>query len=91
MQYRFLADNEAKLRTAEITDADKHTLMWDYANFRTVEGQLFPMDMLASLCDHKLSIWFNKVEINTPVDLKFIIPEGYERVTPEQILKALSQ
>ena len=61
MQYRFLADNEAKLRTAEITDADKHTLMWDYANFRTVEGQLFPMDMLASLRDHKLSIRFNKV------------------------------
>lgn len=91
MQYRFLADNEAKLRTTEITDADKHTLMWDYTNFRTVEGQLFPMDMLASLRDHKLSIRFNKVEINTPVDLKFIIPEGYERVTPEQILKALSQ
>ena len=91
IHYRFLADNEAKLRTTEITDADKHTLMWDYTNFRTVEGRLFPMDMLASLRDHKLSIRFNKVEINTPVDLKFIIPEGYERVTPEQILKALSQ
>lgn len=91
IQYRFLADNEAKLRTTEVTDADQHTLTWDYTNFRTVEGRLFPMDMLASLRDNKLSIRFNKVELDTPVDLKFTIPDGYERVTPEQILKALTR
>ncbi len=89
IEYRFTTDRQAKLCTTEIADGSRYSLTWDYTNFHTVDGRLFPMNMLALLRENKLFIHFNGVEVDTPVEMSFHIPPTYEQVLPEQILKML--
>lgn len=96
LQYLFSADQDEKLHAARITDNADHTLQWNYANFRMVDNQYFPMKMDGTLFTKKnaansLALNYSRVEINTPLQLKFAIPSGYERVTLAQLLKLLER
>lgn len=90
MQYRFTTDREARLCSTEIDDGNRHSLTWLYTSFdRMDDGRIFPTDMNVSIDENKLSIHFNKIEFDRPVEMSFSIPENYERVRPEQIMKLL--
>lgn len=91
LEYLFSADQDEKLYSAKITDMADYTLQWDYTNFKAVENQLFPMKMngyLSTKNDSKNSITLNysRIEIDTPLDLKFTIPSGYQRVNFSQVM-----
>ena len=44
------------------------------------------MDMEAEVDEHKkLSIEFNNVDIDAPVEMSFPIPNKYQRIVPKQL------
>lgn len=91
LQYLFSADQEEKLYAAKITDNTDYTLQWDYTNFKTVDHQHFPMKMngilYAKNTNNSITLNYSRIEVNTPLNMQFTIPSGYERVTFSQIAK----
>lgn len=91
LQYLFSADQDEKLFAAKITDNNDYTLQWDYTSFRAVDHQHFPMKMNGILhaknTNNSITLNYSRVEVNTPLNMQFTIPSGYERVTLSQIAK----
>lgn len=92
LEYLFSADRDEKLYAAKITNTSDYTLQWDYTNFRAIENQFFPMKINGNLSTknsskNSITLNYSRIEIDTPLDLKFTIPSGYERVSFSQILK----
>ena len=57
-----------------------------YSRFRSIGGRHFAMDMEADVDEHKkLSIEFNNVDIDAPVEMSFPIPNKYQRIVPKQL------
>jgi hypothetical protein len=92
-QYSFMADREEKLFASEITDlSSQQTLHWDYADFRPVGTQLFPMKISAGwFVEDKskgaLSVNYSRIDPDVAVEINSAAPSGYERVNFSQILK----
>jgi hypothetical protein len=94
--YVFRADGEEKLLSTSVTDkSEQFALQWLYTDFRMTDGQPFPMLMDIQLLDKgspvgQMKIYFSKIQTTTPVKIDTSIPDKYERVTFEQILKGLT-
>lgn len=85
VSYDFSTDNHARLIDTEII-CPFVELHWSYSRFRTISGRPFPMDMEAEVDEHKnLSIEFNNVDIDAPVEMSFPIPNKYQRIVPKQL------
>ena len=85
VSYDFSTDNHARLIDTEII-CPFVELHWSYSRFRTIGGRPFPMDMEAEVDEHKkLSIEFNNVDIDAPVEMSFPIPNKYQRIVPKQL------
>ncbi|MDR1103314.1 MAG: DUF4292 domain-containing protein [Tannerella sp.] len=96
-QYSFTAGRDRKLYASRMIDtASEHTLYWDYADFRSVGTQLFPMKIQAGWSDGEeskgaLSVNYSHIDTDVPVEIKPVIPSGYERVSLSQIRKMFEQ
>lgn len=85
VSYDFSTDNHARLIDTEII-CPFVELHWSYSSFRTISGRPFPMDMKAEVDEReKLSIEFNNVDIDAPVEMSFPIPNKYQRIVPKQL------
>jgi len=93
--YTFKAGANEKLLSTNIENtSNNQTLSWDYNDFQTVNKQQFPLKMTARLSEgNKIqgtaTLTFSSTEIDSPLKTDFIIPNGYERVTSEEIIKLL--
>ena len=88
--YHFDTDNHARLTATEITYPFVE-LHWSYTKFRTISGHPFPMDMEAEVDERKkLSIEFNNVNMDGPVEMNFPIPDNYRRITLQQLWSIIS-
>ena len=94
--YTFTADAEEKLLSTNIEDmSGNNTLNWTYSNFQNINNQRFPMRMTAHLTsgDNTRGVavfTFSTPEINTPLNMDFNIPSGYNKVKLEQIINSLT-
>ncbi|MCC8143163.1 MAG: DUF4292 domain-containing protein [Tannerellaceae bacterium] len=94
--YTFFADGEEKLLSTHISDETKiHGVLWDYADFRVVDDQIFPMQMTVRVLAEGvkrggMNISYSRIQRNIPVKMDFSIPDKYNRITFEQILKSFS-
>ncbi|MDR1676587.1 MAG: DUF4292 domain-containing protein [Tannerella sp.] len=92
-QYSFTTGRDWKLYASRMVDtASEHALYWDYADFRPVGAQLFPMKIHAGWTDGKetqsaLSVNYSHIDADVPVEIRPVIPAGYERVNLSQIRK----
>lgn len=95
--YVFKADGEEKLLSTNVSDPSKrYALQWSYADFRPTENQVFPMLMEVMALDNgspagEIKFYFSRVRQNIPVNPDFSIPEKYERISFEEIIKELSK
>ena len=95
LHYTFIADTDARLCATEINDtASSYAMDCNYKNFRAVDQQLFPMDMLIRLhtedrAQHTLSFQFSRVEVDVPLETNFPVPANYQRVSLQQILHSI--
>jgi hypothetical protein len=95
--YLFMAGGDGKLLSTQISAPEnKYILSWKYSDFRLNAGRMFPMQMNASLTANGVSkgsveMHFNKIQVNTPLTMEFLIPAKYQRITLAQIIKSLSQ
>lgn len=95
--YLFMAGGDGKLLSTQISAPEnKYILSWKYSDFRLNTGRMFPMQMNASLTANGVSkgsveMHFNKIQVNTPLTMEFLIPAKYQRITLAQIIKSLSQ
>ena len=94
--YTFTADGEGKLLSTRIDEpTGQYTLQWDYADFRLAGNEKsFPMKMDVHL--HKtgdalarISLYFSRVQNDVPVKMDFSIPSKYQRISWQQIMRAL--
>ena len=94
--YTFTADGEGKLLSTRIDEPrSQYTLQWDYADFRLAGNEKsFPMKMDVHL--HKtgdalarISLYFSRVQNDVPVKMDFSIPSKYQRISWQQIMRAL--
>ncbi|MDR2765182.1 MAG: DUF4292 domain-containing protein [Tannerella sp.] len=96
-QYSFTAGRDRKLYASQIVDtASGHALHWDYTDFRPVGAQLFPMKIQAGWIDGEqtkgaLSMNYLHIDTNVPVEIRPVIPSGYERVNLSQIRRMIEQ
>jgi len=97
MQYAFSADSNEKLCATEIRDAyTNYMLNCSYENFRAVNRQLFPMDIKIRLftennTQNALFLNFSRIEIDTPLEMNFTVPNNYRRVSLQEILNSIEQ
>ena len=93
--YTFLADSDEKLLSTKIeNNPRKQKLTWEYANFQTINNQLFPTKMIARLTSDDqvqgtTTLTFSQPEINGPVSIAFTVPSEYNRVRLEQLIQSL--
>lgn len=93
--YTFMADGEGKLFSTSVSEpSDRYSLQWSYNDFRLVGERLFPMKMEVQVMAEGsskggLSLFFSRIQTNTPLKLEFSIPSKYKRVTLDQIIKSL--
>lgn len=91
--YTFLADGEEKLLSTHITnDTESYALQWIYKDFRLNDKQPFPMMMDANIYTDNtfrggITINFNRIQTNIPVQVEASIPDKYRRITLADILK----
>lgn len=94
--YTFCVNSDSKVYSTSLSEPSGHYgLQWDYADFRQVKEQFFPMKMdikwiKERVSQGKITIAFSRVETDVPVKMDFSIPSGYKRITLAQILKSLS-
>ena len=97
LQYAFSADRNEKLSATEIRDTfSNFTLHCNYDNFRSVDRQLFPMNINFRLLTENnaqsaLSLGFSRVEVDAPFEMNFPIPPNYRRVTLQEVLYSIEQ
>ena len=97
LHYAFIADRNEKLFSAEIRDElSNYTLYCNYDNFRSVDHQLFPMNIHFRLhtgnnVQSALSLGFSRVEVDTPLEMNFPIPANYRQVSLQEILNSVEQ
>ncbi|MCC8171112.1 MAG: DUF4292 domain-containing protein [Parabacteroides sp.] len=95
--YRFSVDRENKLTDTYVSDkSGRYALQWRYADFRVTGQQLFPMRMDVQVTDNgaekgKIEFYFNKIDVDKPVNPDFSIPAKYNRVTFEEVVKLLTR
>ena len=93
--YTFVADGDERLLSTRIeNDPQKQKLTWEYANFQTINNQLFPTKMTAHLMSGNqvqgtAILTFTSPEINRPLSIDFTVPSGYSRVRLEQLIQSL--
>jgi hypothetical protein len=96
-QYSFTTGNDRKLYASRIVDTDsEHALHWDYADFRPVGTQFFPMKIHAGWMEGEetksaLSVNYSQIDTEVPVEIRPVIPAGYERVNLSQVRKMFEQ
>ncbi|MDR1336842.1 MAG: DUF4292 domain-containing protein [Tannerella sp.] len=96
-QYSFTAGRDRKLYASRMIDtASEHALYWDYADFRSVGTQLFPMKIQAGWSDGEksrgaLSVNYSQIDTDVTVEMKPVIPPGYGRVSFSQIRRMFEQ
>lgn len=94
--YTFIANANGNIITTNINDSDdKYNMAWDYKDFRTNNGKVFPMKMDIGLSENgaskgKISMDFSRMQLDTPLKLEMSIPSKYKQITLQQILKSLS-
>jgi len=97
LQYAFTADSNEKLSVTEIRDISTQLIIkCMYENFRSVDRQLFPMNINMSLfAENKpqgsLALNFSRVEIDAPLEMSFPIPANYRRASLQEILSSIEQ
>ena len=95
LAYTFQADGEEKLLSTHVTDkSEKHELQWLYTDFQLEGGQPFPMLVNVSFSNEKfkqggLKISFNRIQSDIPLVISNPIPDKYQKVTFEELIKAL--
>jgi hypothetical protein len=96
-QYSFTTGNDRKLYASQIVDTDsEHALHWNYDDFRPVGTQFFPMKIHAGWMEGEetksaLSVNYSQVDTKAPVEIRPVIPAGYERVNLAQVRKMFEQ
>ncbi len=97
LQYSFTADSNEKLSATEIRDISTQLIInCMYDNFRSVDRQLFPMNIgIRLFAENKpqgsLALNFSRVEIDTPLEMNFPIPANYRRASLLEILNSIEQ
>ncbi|MDR0536503.1 MAG: DUF4292 domain-containing protein [Tannerellaceae bacterium] len=93
--YSFIAERSLKLLSANISDAaSQYNLKWQYSDFKTIDGQSFPMQMAMQLDDNdnvalSVKISFSRIQTNLPITPDFTIPKNYKRVNLAELAKNL--
>lgn len=96
LRYTFRADGEEKLLSALIEEpSDRYSLRWSYEDFRLIGEQVFPRLMDVRLLDGGASkggasLYFSRIQIDSPVTMDFPLSSKYERVTLEQVLRMIT-
>lgn len=94
--YRFIADGEGKLLSADISDAsNRYALQWAYADFRLVNDHPFPMVMNIEVFKdgHATGggdLHFSRIQTNVPLNMEFSIPSKYKRITFAKVMKSIN-
>jgi len=97
LQYAFTADSNEKLSVTEIRDISTQLIIkYMYENFRSVDRQLFPMNINMRLfAENKpqgsLALNFSRVEIDAPLEMSFPIPANYRQASLQEILSSIEQ
>lgn len=95
--YLFMAGSDGKLLSAQISAPEnKYILSWKYSDFSLNAGKLFPMQMEVDLTANGIAkgsveMHINKMQVNIPLTMEFVIPAKYQRISLAQIIKSLSQ
>lgn len=96
LRYRFTVDREGKLISTQVEEGSgQQGLSWLYADFRTVQQQIFPHRMTCELFSKgtsqgKIQMDYTRIQQDTPLNMSFSIPAKYTRVTFAQIIQAIS-
>ena len=97
LHYAFTADANEKLSATEIRDEFlNYTLHCRYDNFRSVDRQLFPMNIHFRLLTENnpqgsLALSLSRVEVDTLLAMNFPIPANYRQVSVQEILYSIEQ
>ena len=97
LHYAFSADRNEKLSATEIRDeSSNYILHCNYADFRSVDRQLFPMNIHFRLYTENnpqgaLSLSLSRVEVDAPLEMNFPIPANYRQVSLQEILHSIEQ
>ena len=92
--YTFTADAEEKLLSTHASDEkEQYALNWEYADFRAVEEQLFPMLMDVNILKEGSSVGgmkisYSRIQLNEPIKANFNISAKYRRITFAEMLKS---
>ena len=92
--YTFTADAEEKLLSTHASDEkEQYALNWEYADFRAVEEQLFPMLMDVNILKEEnsvggMKISYSRIQLNEPIKANFNISAKYRRITFAEMLKS---
>jgi len=93
--YAFTADANVRLCETEIKGSSSpYVLNCNYSNFRPTNQQFFPVNIKISLqtedqAQYALSLQFSNVEVDAPLEMNFVIPANYQRVSLQQILQSI--
>ncbi len=74
-----------KINSQQIKQLDKNnTLVINYPNYTTIDGEIFPKEIYIKASDVKntstISVNYKSVEFNQPLSFPFKIPKNYEKI-----------
>ncbi|MDR1746342.1 MAG: DUF4292 domain-containing protein [Tannerella sp.] len=95
--YLFRANIDEKIHAVEISDTTKRlSLFWDYADFKPVGHQVFPMNIHARVVSGDsipadFSMTYTNLETDMPLEFRSGIPSGYQRISVAQLIKSFEK
>ncbi len=95
IQYTFTSDYTNRIQSTEITGKNETVrLLWTYNEFGPAsDNQAFPMKMKMDLSlpqdAMQMNLSFSKVDVDNDIQIEFNIPNKYEQVTLQQVLKII--
>lgn len=96
LMYIFAANANGKITSTTVNDAqDRYQVLWNYNDFRTTAGEMFPMKMDIQLQENEVykggaRIEFSRIQLNQRITMEMNVPSKYKQITLNQILKSLS-
>lgn len=97
IEYLFTSDYTNRILSTEMNSKKGETsMLWKYDDFRPASNnQLFPMKMKMDLNLPNdivnMNLSFSKVEVNNDFSINFSIPNKYEQITLEHVVKMVKK
>lgn len=95
IEYVFNVSGEDRITLTQLRQPQQnYSLQWEYTNFASVQDGIFPHRMnvtaTSSLRKVDVGLTFSDTELNRPMQFSILIPGGYTKVSPSEILKILT-